>query len=164
MTYISWASNFVISWRLFDELMLSWRYWFSVTQTLNWNYICRPVTYISWSSNFALYLEDYLTNVIVGILNPCDAKINHIKHVGQWPTFLGPVILTCILKSFDEGLLDWRYWFSVTLSLTYKYICRSVTYISWCSESSIYFQYYLMNKPHSLDIGSTKGHWLVFHD
>ena len=50
----------LISWILFDGLMLYWRYWFSVTQTLNWNYICRPVTYISWSSDFALYLTDYL--------------------------------------------------------------------------------------------------------
>ena len=29
----------LIFWRLFDGLMLYWRYWFSVTQTLNWNYI-----------------------------------------------------------------------------------------------------------------------------
>ena len=26
-------------WRLFDGLILFWRYWFSVTQTLNWNYM-----------------------------------------------------------------------------------------------------------------------------
>ena len=39
----------LISWRLLDGLMLYWRYWFTVTQTLNWNYICRSVTYISWS-------------------------------------------------------------------------------------------------------------------
>ena len=38
------------------------------------------MTYISWSSDFALYLEDYLI-VIIGILDPCDAKINHIKHM-----------------------------------------------------------------------------------
>ena len=30
----------LISWGLFDGLMMYWRYWFSVTQTLNWNYIC----------------------------------------------------------------------------------------------------------------------------
>ena len=51
-----------IPWRLFDGLILYWRYWFSVTPALKWNYIhvCRPVTYISWSSDFALYLEDCL--------------------------------------------------------------------------------------------------------
>ena len=64
VTYIWWSSDFVLlSWRLFDGLMLYWRYWFNVTQTLNWNYIiCRPVTYIPWSSDFVLYLEDYLTD------------------------------------------------------------------------------------------------------
>ena len=51
---------FCLFWRLFDGLMLYWRYWFNVTQTLNWNYICKQVTYTSWSSDFALYLEDYL--------------------------------------------------------------------------------------------------------
>ena len=50
----------LISWRLFAGLMMYWRDWFNVTQTLNWNYICRPVTYISWFSDFALYLADYL--------------------------------------------------------------------------------------------------------
>ena len=83
----------LIAWRLFDGLMLYRRYWFSVTQTLNWNYrwfhvmkrftslnVCGSVTCISRSSDFALYLEDYLMeNVIVGILDPRDAKINHIK-------------------------------------------------------------------------------------
>ena len=48
-------------------------------------------------------------------------------------------------------MLDWIYWFSETLSLTYKYICRSVTYILWYCDSALYFQYYLINKPHSLD-------------
>ena len=31
-------------------------------------------------------------------------------------------------------MLDWRYWFSVTLSLTYNYICRSVTHILWLQQ------------------------------
>ena len=42
--------------------------------------------------------------------------------------------------------------------LTYKYICRSVTYTLWYSDSTLYFQYYLMNEPPSLDIGSDMGH------
>ena len=114
-----------ISWRLFDGLMLYWRYWFSVTQTLNWNYICM------WVSD--------------------------LHFVVQWFWLI-------FWRRFDGGMLDWRYWFSVTLSLTYNCICRSVTYILWCSDSALYFQYYLMNKPHSLDIGSDMGHWPVFHN
>ena len=44
------------------------------------------------------------------------------------------------------------------LSLTYKKPIFSGTVIL------LYiFQYYLMNKPHSLDIGSEMGHWPVFH-
>ena len=97
----------------------------------------------------------------IGILDPCDAKINHIKcmwisdlhFVIQWFRFISR-------RRFDGGMLDWRYWFSVTLSLTYK--CWSVTYILWYSDSAFYFQYDLMNKPHSLDIGSDMGHWPVF--
>ena len=92
------------------------------------------------------------TNVIVGILDPCDAKINHIKcmcvsdlhFVFQWFWLLS-------WRRF-EGMLGWRYWLSVTLSLIYKYICRSLTYILWYSDSALHFQFYLMNKPHSLDI------------
>ena len=42
--------------------------------------------------------------------------------------------------------------------LTYKSICWSVTCILWYSDSALYFQYYLMNKPHSLDNGSDMGH------
>ena len=161
----------LISWRLFDGLILYWGYWINVTQTLKWNYICRPVTYISWSIDFALYmyLEDYLMdkchNVIVGILDPCDAKINHIKCM--WVTDLHFVVQWFWLLSwrrFDGGMLDWRYWFSVTLRLTSKYICRSVTYTFWYSDSALYFQCYFMNKPHSLDISFDMGHWPVFHD
>ena len=128
----------LISWRLFDGLMLYWRYWFNGTQTLNWN------IYIGqWPIFHGPVILPYILQTIW-----C-----------QQPTFCGPVILT-----YDGGMLDWRYWFSVTLSLTYNYICRSVTFILWFSDSALYFQYYLMNKPHSLDIDSDKGHWPVFHD
>ena len=165
MTYISWSSDFVISWRLFDGLMLYFRYsvwhkhWTETIYVGQWLVFHGPVIlpYILKTM--------WCTNVIVGILDPCDAKIYHIKcmrgsdlhFVVQWFWLLS-------WRRFDEGLLDWRYWFSVTLSLTYKYVCRSVTYILWCSDSTLYFQYYLMNKPHSLDISSDMGHWPVFHD
>ena len=32
-------------------------------------------------------------------------------------------------------------------------ICRSVACISWYSDSALYLEYYLMNKPYSFDIG-----------
>ena len=93
----------LISWRLLNGFMLCWRYWFSVTPTLNWNYIRRSATYISCFSDFASYLEDYLMDkCLIGMLNPCDAKIYQIKctvYVGQWPTFHGPVMLSYILKT-----------------------------------------------------------------
>ena len=50
----------LISRRLLEGLMLHWRYSFSMTQALNWNYTCRSMTYISWSSDFASHLEDLL--------------------------------------------------------------------------------------------------------
>ena len=93
----------LISWRLFDGWMLYWRYWFSVTQTLTLNYICRSVTYISWSSVFALYLEDYLMhkchNWNIGSVWFKDFP--HNIFVEHWPTFHGPVILSYILKTFS---------------------------------------------------------------
>ena len=88
----------LISWRLFDGLIFCWRYWFGVTKTLNWNYICRTVTYISWSSDFALYLEGYLMgkchNWNIGSMWCKD--LPHKMYVGQWPTFHGQVILSYI--------------------------------------------------------------------
>ena len=92
-------------------------------------------------------------------------QIYHIKCI--WVSDLHFMVQWFCLISwrlFDGGMLYWRYWFSATLSLTYKYICNSVTYILWYIDSALYFQYYLMNKPHSLDIGSDMGHWSVFHD
>ena len=95
VTYISWSSEFVISWRLFDELM------FSVTQTLNWNYISRSVTYISWYSDFILYLEGYLMDKRNWNIGSMWRKyLPHTTCVGQWPTFHCPVILSYILKTF----------------------------------------------------------------
>ena len=58
----------------------------NVTQTLNWNYVCRPVTCISWSSDFVLYLEDYLMdkchNWNIGSMWCKD--LPHKIYVGQW--------------------------------------------------------------------------------
>ena len=85
-------------------------------------------------------LEDCLIDsVINGILDPCDEKIYHTKCM--WVSDLYFMLQWFCLISwrlFDRGMLHWRYWFSATLSLTYKYICSSVTYILWCSDSAIF--------------------------
>ena len=144
-----------VSWRLVDGLMLYWRYWLiSVTQTLTWNYICRSVIYILWSSDFALYLEDYLMDkcLNLSIESMWCKDMPHKMCVVQWPTFRGSVILS--YRLFVEECCTEDSDSVQHLSLTYKCICRSVTYISWYSDSALYIQYYLMNKPHSLDIGS----------
>ena len=101
----------LISWRLFDGLMLYWRCWFSVTQTLNWNYICRSVAYMSWSRDFAIYLEDYLMDKCHNwnIRSMWCKDLPHKMYVGQWPTFHGPVILSYILK------ITW--WINVVLEI-----------------------------------------------
>ena len=120
-------------------------------QTLTCNYIYRSVTYISWTSDFAFYLEDYLMDKCHNwnIRSLWCKDLPHKMYVGQRPTFHGQVFCLMSWRLFGEGILYWRYWFSATLSLTYKYICRSVTYILWYSDSALYIQYYLMNKPHS---------------
>ena len=60
-------------------------------------------------------------------------------YVGQWTTFHGPVILTYILNTFWWRNVELKILIQWTLSLTYKYICRSVTYILWYSDSALYF-------------------------
>ena len=146
--------------------MLYWRYGFSATQTLNWNiYVGQWPTFHGQVILPYILKTIWWTNVIIGILDPCDAKVYHIKCM--WVSYLHFVVQWFWLISwrrFDGGMLDWRYWFSVTLSLTYNYICRSVAYILWYSDSALFFQYYLMNKTHSLDTGSDMGHWAIFHD
>ena len=88
----------LLSWRLFDGLMLYWRYWFSMTQTLTWNYICRSVTYISWSSDFTLYLEEYLMDKChkwnIGFMWCKDFP--HKIYMRQWNKF-------CLLSWLFDG-------------------------------------------------------------
>ena len=81
-------------------LMLYWRYWFSVTQKLAWNYIC--MAYISWSSDFALYLEDCLMDIChnLNIESMWCKDFPHKMYVRQWYIFHGPVIPSYILKTF----------------------------------------------------------------
>ena len=128
----------------------------SVTQTLNWNYICRSVTYISWPSDFALYLEDYLMdkchNWSIGSMWCKDLPIkcmwvSDLHFIVQW---------FCLIswRLLDGLMLYWRYWFSVTQTLNWNYICRSVTYISWSSDFALYLEHWLMGKCHNWNTGS----------
>ena len=153
----------LLLWRLFDGLMLYWRYWFSVTQTLIWNYICRSMAYISWSSDFAWYLEDYLVdrchNCNIGSVWCKDFP--HKMYVRQWSTFYGPLIPTYVLKTFWWKNVVLKILIQCDIKFDLKYICRTVTYISCYSDSALYFQYYLMNKPQTLDNGSVwYGPWI----
>ena len=42
----------------------------------------------------------------------------------------------------------------MTQILTWHYVCRSVTYISWSSDFALYLEDYLMDNYHDWDIGS----------
>ena len=103
----------LLSWRLFDGLILYWRYWFSVTQTLTWIYICRPLTKFHDPVSLAYILKTiWWTNVISGILDPCDAKIFHIKcmyvndqhFMGQWFRIISWKLLVeeCCTEDIDS--------------------------------------------------------------
>ena len=114
------------------------------------------------------------TNVIIGILVPCDAKIYLIKCM--WVSDLHFMVQGFYLISwrlFDWFMLYRRYWFSVIKTLTGNYIYTSVTYISWSSYFALYLEDYLMDKCYNWNIGSMwckdlphkmcVGHWPTFH-
>ena len=98
------------------------------------------------------------TNVLIGILDSCDAKMYHIKCL--WFSdlhFMSYIFCLISWRLFGGGMLYWRYWFIATLTYISWYSDSAFYiqyYISWYSDSAFYIQYYLMNKPHSLDIGS----------
>ena len=162
LTYISWSSDFalylelhfVVQWFWHILTYISWSSDFALYLELHFvvQWFWHILTYISWSSDFALHLDLHFVVQWFCLVS--------------WPTFRGPVILPCILtyiswssdfalyldlhfvvqwfwliswRCFDGGMLDWRFWFSVTLSLTYKYICWSVTFILWYSDCALYF-------------------------
>ena len=122
----------LITWRLVDWWILYWICWFSVTQTLTWISVCRSVTYISWSSETISW-----TNVIIWrfhVMQICLINcmwVSDLHFMIQW---------FCLIswRLFDGWMLYWRYWFSVTQTLTLNYICRSVTYISRSSDFALY--------------------------
>ena len=97
----------------------------------------------------------------------------HKIYVSQRPIFHGPVILPYILKTI--------WWMKVTLDIMdqcdakidhIKYIYRSLTYISWCSDFALYLENYLMDEGHTSDNGSVwhkdwphkicVGQWPIF--
>ena len=158
----------LMSWRLGDGWILYLRCWFSVKQTLTCIYVYRSVIL-----PFILRTI-WMTNAIIGILVPCDAKIYLIKCM--WVSDLHFMVLWfCLIywKLFDGLMLYWGYWFSVTQTLNWNYICRSVTYISWSSDFVLYLEDYLMDKYHNCNIGSMwckylphkmcVGQWPTFH-
>ena len=73
----------------------------------------------------------------------------------------------------DGWIVYFRYWFSVTQTLTWIYVYRSVTYISWSSDFALYLEDYLMGKCHNWNIGFLcyknlphkmyVGQWPTFH-
>ena len=138
----------LIAWRLLDGLMLYWRYWFSVTQTLNWNYICRSVTYISWSSGFVLYFEEYLMDKCPN-WNTGSMWCKDLPDTCMWVSDLHFMVQWfCLIfwGLFDGLILYWRYFFNKTQILTWNYLYRPVTYISWSSDFAIYLDDYMMDK------------------
>ena len=111
------------------------------------------------------------TNVIIGLLDPCDAKIYHIKCM--WVSDLHFMVQWfCLIcwRHFDGGMLDWRYWFSVTSSLTtYTCICRwptfcTLTCISWWSDfkSFTYLLYPAPPPPHPHPLQNTVLGGIIF--
>ena len=114
------------------------------------------------------------TNVIIGILVPCDTNIYLIK--GMWVSDLYFMVQwLCVLswRLFDVWMLYWEYWFSVMHTLTWNHICRSVTYISWSSDYVFYLEDCLMYECYTESIGSVwcirwpettyVGQWPIFH-
>ena len=113
----------LISWRLFDGLMLYWRYWFNVTQ--NWT---ETINVCQWpifhGPVILLYILKTIwwTNVMTGIWDPCDEKIYHIKCM--WVSDLHfKVQWFCLIswRLLDWLMLYWRYWFCVTQTINWNY-------------------------------------------
>ena len=52
-----------------------------MTQRLTSSSICRSVTSILCSNDFASNFEDYWRNVVLGIMDLCDTKIDLIKYM-----------------------------------------------------------------------------------
>ena len=76
----------------------------------------------------------------------------------------------------DGRILYLRCWFSnfsLTQTLTWIYVYRSATYISWSSDFALYLKDYLIDKCHQWDIDSMwckdlphyvfVGHWPTLH-
>ena len=128
---ISWRLFAGQSWRLFDGLCCTvdidsvWhKQWTETIYVGQWPIFHGPV--------ILLYILKTIwwTNVMIGIWDPCDAKIYHIKCM--WVSDLYFMVQWFCLISWrllDWLMLYWRYWFCVTQTLNwnYKKICRSET-------------------------------------
>ena len=69
--------------------------------------------------------------------------------------YLGHRTLCLMAWRLVDGLILYLgCWFCVTQTLTWIYVCMSVTYISWSGDFALYFEDYLLDKCHNWDIGS----------
>ena len=98
------------SWRLLDRLMLYWRYWFM------WHKHLVETIYVDqWLTFHGPVILPYIlktiwwADVIVGILDPCDATINHIKCISvRDQHFVVQWFWLISWRRFDGGMLAWR--------------------------------------------------------
>ena len=82
-------------------------------------------------------------------------------YVGQWPTFCGPVVLTYL-----EDILMEDCWIEDIDSVWHQVWPTNMYVGQWpifCGTVILPYNFNTVN-PHSLDIGSDIGHWLVFYD
>ena len=77
------------------------------------------------------------TNVITEILDPCDAKINHIKCVWVSDQHFVVQWFWHILKTFWWRNVGLKIIIQCDIKFDLQYICRSVTYILWYSDSAL---------------------------
>ena len=99
MTYISWSSDFDISWRLFDGGISYYVIMRHCDTTLTSTLIYVTVIYISRSSDLS-YLEDYLMAIHLNSDNATGRPSlwPQNEYRSAWPIFHCPVMSSYVLK------------------------------------------------------------------
>ena len=158
VTYLSWSSDSVLYLEdsLMDECCTGdidsvWQeHWPEAIYVGQWPMFHSPVILSCILKTF------WWTHVIIGILDPYDAKNYLIKCM--WVSDLHFMVQWfCLIcwRPYNGGIFYWRYWFSATLTLTYRYMFSQwPIFCGYYSDSALYLEYYFMKNPHSLDIGS----------
>ena len=159
MTYISWSRESVLYPKdyLMDEcctgdIDLAWQEnWPEAIYIGQWPIFHGPVILC------CILKTIWWANVIIEILDPCDAKIYLIK--SMWVSDLHFMVqcLSYILKTI--------WWMNNVLEILIQCdkkidlkLYLSVTYILWSSDFVLYTEDYLMDKCHKWDIGSMWCH------